>query len=402
MQQLTDPPPEDRTTFAKLGPPVYLSVGVLAAAYFVALTGIGGGAKTFAFAILLSIYLGGFWLLRRREAASLRVRLTDAENNAAIERAIELLDEACTVFGGSLDLADSFRLASSRIAHIFPTASVRLYLQDDSRQFLRAVHATGQDAEIFDGKTIVPGHGAVGEAFATSDIIADGESAAIPLYNGPTVFGVLEVTGISKSINRQILEAISTKCSKLMHSALAKEHARDNSLIDATTSFPNERAFRLVLENQSAEAQRERGERGLTVLAIDIRRFDELNQTFGHAAGDRVLRFTASTIKDNLRAMDFIARSRDDEFLVVLPTADAGVSREIIERIHAGFAGHKIVINDSQAREVELNIGSAAFGVDGETPQQLIGMARLRKQEAKSGRSARVLNFPQEPSNLLN
>ena len=90
--------------------------------------------------------------------------------------------------------------------------------------------------------------------------------------------------------------------------------------------MPNERSFYLVLENQIAQTQRNSRERPLTVLAIDIINFDEINRRFGHSAGDRILYYAAGTIKNQLRRMDFSARTTGDEFLAALPTASEEVS----------------------------------------------------------------------------
>jgi diguanylate cyclase (GGDEF)-like protein len=384
-------------------PGILLSATVLALAYAIALADFGFAGKTAAFGGLVFAYLAAGWLIRRGEYAAARAKSAELARREETARALDLLDEACSVFGGALGLSDSFRLAASRIGNICSVHSVRLYLLDESRMFLRTVQATAPDAELSVGKTIPFGKGLVGAAYESGVVGIEDDAVVIPLINGANAFGVLELVEVDRHPQESgIYDTIGSLCSRLILSAITKDQARDNALVDGTTDFPNERAFRIVLENQTAEAQRDRGDRALTVLAVDIRKFDELNQTFGHAAGDRVLRFAASTIKDSLRAMDFISRSRDDEFLIALPTADAGTSREIVERIRAGFVGHKIVINETQAREVTLNIGAAAFGIDGETPQQLIGMARLRKQESKTGSAAKVLAFPQEPSGLVN
>ena len=184
-----------------------------------------------------------------------------------------------------------------------------------------------------------------------------------------------------------------------MLGAIAYERTRANALTDVTTDLPNERAFYLVLENQVAEAQRKRGERPLTILAVDIKNFQEINCNFGHAAGDRVLNFAAQVIKDNLRQMDFVARALNDEFLVILPTADKEISHEIISRISTGFFGRRLAINDTQSVEIGLNIGWSAFGSDGETPGQLLSLAQLRKEQMKSTVPGNVIWFPQEQQN---
>jgi diguanylate cyclase (GGDEF)-like protein len=382
---------------------ILMSLAALAFAYGLALVEFNAVGKTAAFAVLIGIYFAAVRLLQRQAVRLRRVRHERISKAEEAERAMALLDEACTVFRGSLGVSDAFRLVTNRIENICSPRSIRLYLLDESRTRLKVAHVSCDDARLIVGKTSEPGEGTAGSAYKAGQVVEEGDSVGIPLLNGANAFGAIELVDIGeRRCGPELYDQIGLRCSELILSAIAKDLARDNALIDTTTELPNERAFRVVLENQAAEAQRDRGARALTVLAVDIRKFDELNQTYGHPAGDRVLRFAASTIKDNLRAMDFIARSRDDEFLVVLPTADAGTSLEIIERICNGFVGHKIVINDTQAREISLNIGAAAFGADGETPQQLIQIARLRKQESKSFSSARVIAFPNESSNLLN
>jgi diguanylate cyclase (GGDEF)-like protein len=182
-------------------------------------------------------------------------------------------------------------------------------------------------------------------------------------------------------------------------SAVTFEQTKTAALTDVTTDLPNERAFYLVLENHIAESQRRRDERPLTILALDVRGFDEINQQFGHAAGDRVLAYVAAVVKESLRQMDFFARSSGDEFLAALPTANKEISHEIIARIHTGFFGRKLRLTEDDSIEVEINIGWAAFGTDGETPASLLAAARERRGQAKTVSPPKVLWFPSEMAN---
>ena len=104
----------------------------------------------------------------------------------------------------------------------------------------------------------------------------------------------------------------------------------------------------------------------------------------------------AQVVKDNLRQMDFLARSLGDEFLAILPTASKEISQEIVARVHTGFLGRKLNIIDQEWVGIELNVGWAVFGSDGETPGQLLSLAQLRKEQAKSIEPQNVLWFPQE------
>ena len=221
-------------------------------------------------------------------------------------------------------------------------------------------------------------------------------SAAIPLRHGAGVFGVLQLYLDNDGPDISDLQEIGSKVSPLILSSISFERSVSNALTDATTDLPNERAFHLILENHVAESQRKGDERPLTILAIDIKNFDEINKRFGHMAGDRALNFAASSIKDSLRQMDFFARSRDDEFLVVLPTATRDMTKAIVSRIQTGFSGKRVNLTENDSIEVTLNFGWAAFGADGETPDQLLRTARVRKAETKSKTPGNILWFPHE------
>ena len=167
-------------------------------------------------------------------------------------------------------------------------------------------------------------------------------------------------------------------------------------MTDTTTDLPNERAFHLILEQQIAESARDSDARPLSVLALNVRDFDLINSSRGHAAGDDVLNFVARITRENLRQMDFLARAADDEFIVILPTATNEVSQEIIARISKGSLDHKFPVFEEKYMNLELNFGWAALGDDGETPQHLLGTARLRRSQFKSTEQGRVLWFSRE------
>jgi len=226
-------------------------------------------------------------------------------------------------------------------------------------------------------------------------------AAAVPLSDGRDIFGVFIIYGeLPNECNDstlQMLEAVGTRIAPLLLGSRAFENSLSNALTDSLTNLPNERAFYLVLENQIAESQRFPEKRSLTILAIDIVSFSEHNQRFGHASGDRLLLFAATVIKNQLRQMDFLARSMNDEFLVVLPTASEIITREIVERIKKTFVTNPFEISATDKVYLELSFGSASFGSDGEVAGQMLKHAVLRKQQAKTGgKNNRVLWFPRD------
>ena len=157
------------------------------------------------------------------------------------------------------------------------------------------------------------------------------------------------------------------------------------AIADPRTSLPNERAFFVVLENQLAESARSKDERPLSILSIDIKGFDDLCKRFGHAIGDRLLRFVAEAIGSQLRKMDLITHFGAAEFNVVLPTANAATAAEIISRIKDSLLARPFEASDEETVKVWLCFGSATFLKDGESADHLLRTARQRKLDESSG-----------------
>jgi diguanylate cyclase len=131
-------------------------------------------------------------------------------------------------------------------------------------------------------------------------------------------------------------------------------------------------------------------------MAVDIKNFDELNRDHGHAVGDRALSFAADKISSQLRKMDFLARSMNDEFLIVLPKASERTANEVMDRIQSCLVSNPMAVTDEEQVKLWLNFGFATFWKDGETSQQLIQAAFTKKQAAKSEDPGNLLLFPKE------
>ncbi len=335
-----------------------------------------------------------------------------------LEDRLIALDEANEVFGSSLNAADMFRLVSSRVSEIFPFAVSALIVPDESGEKLKFVHFDGDQAELLRDAEIGTSEGLAGRAFTIRKIVtenglsADAQaigaervsgftaSAAIPLMHGDKPFGVFQLfftAPIDRSEDTvKLLEAIGEHVTPIFRSSLAFERTLSSALTDSLTGLPNERAFYMVLENQLAECLRHRDERPLTILSIDIRDFGAVNSMLGHAVGDQMLEFAGAHIGGHLRKMDFLARTVNDEFSVILPTAAEKTAFEIIDRIREGFVQNEFEIADGEGVAIALNVGWATFWKDGETVEQLVRAAQQRKRQAKSEEPADVLWFPKE------
>lgn len=339
--------------------------------------------------------------------------------NAETEEKLLILEEAGEFFGASLKSGDMFRLVSGRIGELIPFANCSLFFIDETKTNLKIAYSTGENAKPLKNLQIKTTDGLAGKTFVSgkpqSDekLLRDGAAfpaealenlqgtIAVPLFRNAGIFAVLQLFGNAeikfdeKSV--LLLEAVGSRIVPLLSGSLAFEKSLSNALTDALTNLPNERAFYLVLENQIAEAQRLSEKRQLTVLVMDIRNFKDVNKTYGHATGDKILTFAAETIKNQLRQMDFLARSSNDEFFAVLPTASEDITEDIIKRIERAFVLNPYKIAREENVHLQIGFGTASFLQDGETANELLRLALVKKKQSKSDNTDnQVLFFPKE------
>lgn len=113
----------------------------------------------------------------------------------------------------------------------------------------------------------------------------------------------------------------------------AQEKLRTEATRDDLTGLWNRRA---ILEHFRREVHRARHERRpLTIVMADLDSFKQVNDTYGHAAGDAVLKQAAEQMRSQMRGYDFIGRYGGEEFLLVLPGCDAVTGRAVAERVRS-------------------------------------------------------------------
>ena len=400
---------------------IIASLCALVATFLVSNAAFKFETKLLVFGLVVFLYLLfclTIYIWQKRKFQSYRAKVSDKSfDNDEIEGKLLALEEVNQFFGASLKSKDMFRLVASRVNEMIPFTVCTLYMADTEKSKLKVVHAVGENAERFVGIEIKSVEGLAGNAFQSlkaefddklrldnaviaADILENLSSGiAAPLLQNAEAYGVLVLYARKEdAINQdslQLLEAVGARVAPLFLSSRAFEENLANALTDSLTNLPNDRAFYMVLENQIAESQRFREERPLTVLTIDVVNFEELNQKYGHATGDRMLRYAAEIIKNQLRQMDFLARASGDEFLAVLPTASNEITLEIVERIKKIFVSKPFELSRQEKINLQLSFGAASFGKDGETAAQLLKHAHFRKQQSKKTES-NILWFPKE------
>jgi len=123
---------------------------------------------------------------------------------------------------------------------------------------------------------------------------------------------------------------------------------------------------------------------------IDLDHFKSFNDTYGHDAGDAVLRETGQFLVKGIRAEDFVCRFGGEEFVVILPTADMEASRARAERLRLKMRELAVMHQGKSLGMVTISVGVASFPQHGMSPKELMAAADAALYEAKRGGRDRV------------
>ena len=210
---------------------------------------------------------------------------------------------------------------------------------------------------------------AAGAAFPVSDMLAGEDPSAswIPLWN----FGVRSGTNL-----------VVAGLTRALRHALDQERAL--ARMDPLTGALNARSFFEVTGQEVARARRT--ERPMTVVYLDLDGFKAVNDTFGHSAGDDLLREVSEALCSDTRPTDVVGRVGGDEFALVFPETDAAAAVNPLDRIRASVRG----IADRMGYGISASIGAATFIYPPEDVNELLRAADELMYEAKGAGKDRV------------
>ena len=132
--------------------------------------------------------------------------------------------------------------------------------------------------------------------------------------------------------------------------------------------------------------------RPLSVMLTDIDRFKSVNDTYGHDAGDRVLREFARRLRKNVRGIDLACRYGGEEFIVVMPDTDAQIAEMVAERVRSQIAATPFSLGEEKpSLDITVSVGVSTLLRGNDTPEDLIKRADVALYEAKTGGRNRVV-----------
>jgi len=192
-----------------------------------------------------------------------------------------------------------------------------------------------------------------------------------------------------QTINEELEERVRQRTAELAESEARYRHL---ATIDPLTGLFNRRHF---FEFAGQEIERSlRYHRAVSAIMFDIDHFKKVNDTYGHAAGDVVLKEVAKHCQDKLREVDIIGRYGGEEFVVLLPEATLETARQVAERLRAEVASLSVSAPDVEKPIlVTISLGVAELGGEFLTVDKLLANADYALYQSKQTGRNRVTTF---------
>ena len=326
-------------------------------------------------------------------------------------REVYALYEIARTFGTSLDVEHTLEILVDKVGHVVPFDTCIVYLYDDSGGYATARHVVGKNAQKLAARTIAPGQGVTGFALANrrqvnqlhpsldfTDINPEAgikyrSMASLPLFKDDLLLGALSVYSSEleqyNDDHMRLLETVTRLASDALGNAMQHAEAESNALTDPLTGLPNARYLALRFEEEAARARRT--DRSFQVVMMDLDEFKNVNDTYGHKVGDKMLREVGHIIQSQLREYDFLARYGGDEFVALVQEVVGSQVEELCTRVENAVSKFSLPVGKNRFARVGISVGTATFGVDGETLDQLVIQADREMYRTKSShKSARV------------
>ena len=215
-------------------------------------------------------------------------------------------------------------------------------------------------------------------ARARREATEDGAVMVAPLGYRGKIFGA--ITAVNRRDEPEftnndltLLEAMANQAAMAIENARLFEEVERLAVTDDLTGLKNRRGFFDLARREMERAQRTH--RPVTALMLDLDGFKRINDTFGHAVGDEVLRHLGDRCRRAVRDIDLVGRYGGEEFCVLLPETDLKTALEVAERIRSSIADQPF---DTAAGPlaIRISIGLALAGEDGgETVETLLDRA---------------------------
>ncbi len=228
----------------------------------------------------------------------------------------------------------------------------------------------------------------------SSDVFAEGQRSlvVVPMNLFGAIAGFIRL--VSSEPNRfatpdlRTLEIISTIASVSMENLYMFERVRELAIKDGLTGLFTHRAFQTRVEEEILRSARSKI--SFSLIMSDIDHFKSYNDTYGHQAGDVVLKAVAQALSENVRDVDFTARYGGEEFAIILTGVGKAQAAAAAEHIRKSIESRQFSFNGT-ATKVTASFGVAEFPGEAAISSQLVRAADERLYQAKKSGRNRVV-----------
>jgi len=314
---------------------------------------------------------------------------------AGAHREEQTLYEIAQALGSSLGVPEAMALIHDKVTRLVPFTTCALFLGNDEEGYqCRYAHGPGTEA-LFKWRprswselslklpSCADGRGVHGE-----DLMS---LLPCPLnFEGRLIGGLViyhTVAGCFTDEHRRVLGRVSEQAAAVIHNSTRFEQTQHESHTDPLTSLPNRRS--LDLQFQIGLARAVQMQNSVSVVVLDLDRLKEINDTYGHEAGDRALRVVGSVLRSTVRQSDLCARFAGDEFMIVLWDCSAENEARRVAEVQSAVSAHPFEPRPGVRVSLSISAGSARFPVDGATFEELLAAADERMYHDKAGRRSR-------------
>ena len=321
-------------------------------------------------------------------------------------REVFSLYELAREFGSAMDLQTTMEMFAGKIGEFVPFDTCALYLLDHIKRSATATHVEGDNADLLRLRQIKVGQGATGFALRERKVVQNVEPdldfqysqteltqvyttmAAVPLIADDELVGAVTIYSHQMEAygeeHIRLLETISRIAADAIGKSLKHDEATTHAMTDPMTGLPNARSLQRQFEKEVSRASR--GGSSFQVLMLDLDGFKAVNDSYGHKAGDEMLREISLVIREQLREYDFLARYGGDEFVALVPETEPGDVEDMCRRIEKAVRDFKLPVGEGKTASVGVSLGASGYPQEGETFDQMIVAADKVMYERKMSR----------------
>ncbi|MEO6023061.1 MAG: diguanylate cyclase [Burkholderiales bacterium] len=348
----------------------------------------------------------------RKAAESETKRLSEQQSLLVIDlkqqkEELSKLREMADLIQSCMTLHEAYRIVGSFAQSLFSAESGAVYMLNASRNLAEATTSWGKipsDEEVFQPEdcwalrrtkvNLVDTQQSTLQCAHVHDKIQGGY-LCLPLSAQGETFGTLHlrdtaVTGAQRLSNRSsLIELFAEQVALALGNLKLRETLRLQSIRDPLTGLFNRRYLEETLAREERRAVR--AQTSIGIIVFDVDHFKRFNDSYGHDAGDAVLRALGSLLQTHVRDGDIACRYGGEEFVIALPGASLAITTERAEALRKLTEKLPALLSGRSPGEITISLGAAAYPDHGMTWQEAIGAADKALYKAKHEGRNRVV-----------